>query len=101
MRRCQDGRLTRQLPFPTDPDHIERTLSKALFGLGFDVTLLYRRDPAALLKDRRWMMGTLSKHFHIAPSYWADKPVQEMGEWFGDMIELAAKERASLETGDR
>jgi hypothetical protein len=89
--------LTRQLPFPSDPDFVLRMLERILYGVGFDATLLAVRDPELVLKNRRKMMGLLARHFRIPPSYWEDREIVEMERWLRDLTELAAEEHPTAD----
>ncbi len=76
---------------------MERVARALCYSYGFDAAIVAEVDPARWRRNRRKMMGILARHFRIPPSYWADRDVNELQEWFADMLRLAEEERPAIQ----
>lgn len=100
MHHAAHGRLSRCGPFRADPDRAEDLLRVIKVGTACDIThVCPMPDPEELLQNRRKMALMMARHFRIPPDHWRDMEVAEMVAWYRDGLEIAAEERASIETG--
>jgi hypothetical protein len=96
VRDGANGRLTRRLPFPVDPDWAIWKLGHVLVGVWSDATLLLKLDAAKIIARRMRLVGILARHFRIPPDYWDAKTVHELEAWFEEMIDMAAEEKQAV-----
>jgi hypothetical protein len=80
--------LTRQLPFPRDPDAVDAALDALLFSRDCDVTHVVEM-PGAVERERlRRRQKLLLASKGIPPSYWDNREVRELEAYFWDLVEM-------------
>lgn len=98
MHHAANGRLIgRRGAFPPDPDDVDDRIAELSISVGFDATLLYRRDPGDVMHERLWMKIALSRYGRVDMRQWASADIREMRDAFEVLVEILKSEGANTE----